>query len=129
MAENPLDAAPVDGVPDTATTGATVLLTASTNDPAAESLPQGTSIGRFVLGRQLGAGSMGVVHEAFDPQLGRHIALKLVAVRAQGSMASEQARARVLREAQALAQLTHPNVVTIHDVGTHEDRVFIAMEL
>ena len=88
-----------------------------------EDLPRGLGIGRYILLDRLGAGAMGVVYAAFDPDLDRKVALKLLRPRSGGG-----SEARLLREAQALAKLAHPNVVTIHDVGTHVDRVWIAME-
>ncbi|MEZ4384398.1 MAG: protein kinase [Nannocystaceae bacterium] len=72
----------------------------------------------------LGDGAMGVVVAAYDPDLDRRIAIKLL----KGSRDPEKARARLRREAQALARLNHPNVVTVYDVGVHGDRVFVAME-
>jgi len=84
----------------------------------------GTLIGRYLVVRSVGAGGMGVVFEARDPDLGRAVAIKLL--RGEGSATGQ---ARMLREAQAMAQLTHPNVVRVYDVGTHGDGVFIAMEL
>jgi eukaryotic-like serine/threonine-protein kinase len=83
-------------------------------------------VGRYVIQSFLAEGGMGVVYVAFDPELGRRVALKLVKTRGgpDGYL-----RERLLREAQALAQLSHPNVIAVHDVGIHEDRVFIAMEL
>ncbi len=80
-------------------------------------------IGRFVPLRRLGAGGMGVVYVAYDAQLRREVAVKLL------RSSDEDARARLLREAQALAQVTHPNIVTIYEVGESQKRVFIAMEL
>jgi len=80
-------------------------------------------VGRFVILRQLGAGAMGTVYEAHDPDLNRRVALKLV------RQPGKQESMRLLREAQALAQLQHPSVVVIHDVGVTDDGVFIAMEL
>ena len=74
----------------------------------------------------LGAGGMGVVHAAYDPRLERKIALKLVKPEVA---AAAKVEARLLREAQAMARLSHPNVVQIHEVGAWEGRVFIAMEL
>jgi tetratricopeptide (TPR) repeat protein len=70
---------------------------------------------------------MGVVYAAFDPELDRRVALKLVLASEIGT-GSSQGRTRLLREAQAMAKLTHPNVITVHDVGMMGDRVFVAME-
>src|SRR5207248_6444190 len=90
-------------------------------------LAPGTVVGRYVLLGDIGIGGMGVIYKAYDPQLERPIALKLL--RASGSdEAAARFRERLLREAQALAQLSHPNVVSVHDVGTFGDGVFIAME-
>ncbi|HSS02278.1 MAG TPA: protein kinase, partial [Kofleriaceae bacterium] len=88
----------------------------------------GERVGRYVLHERLGTGGMGVVFSASDPELHRKVALKLL--RADFSQ-PDKARlgARLRREAQAMAQMAHPNVVTVHDVGTWGDRIFIAMEL
>ncbi|HEX3763440.1 MAG TPA: protein kinase [Kofleriaceae bacterium] len=77
----------------------------------------------------LGAGGMGVVYAAYDPELTRKVALKVLT--SDGSRSPEELpiRALLLREAQAMAQLAHPNVVAVHDVGNVDGRVFIAMEL
>ena len=87
----------------------------------------GTTLGRYVIERRLGQGGMGAVYAARDPELDRKVALKLLhpGLAEPGS----QARARLRREAQSLARLSHPAVVGIHDVGTAGDHVFIAMEL
>ncbi|TPV96592.1 MAG: hypothetical protein B7733_04005 [Myxococcales bacterium FL481] len=69
---------------------------------------------------------MGVVYAAYDPQLDRKIALKLL--KHEGGPEAERARARLLREAQAMARLSHPNVVQVYQAGIHEGRVFLAME-
>lgn len=90
-------------------------------------LTRGEVIGRYVVVEKLGAGGMGVVYSAYDPELDRRVALKLLNPRGGGSKAS-RGRARLIREAQALAKLNHTNVVTVHDVGEHEGRVFLAME-
>ncbi|MGE5180887.1 MAG: serine/threonine-protein kinase, partial [Acidobacteriota bacterium] len=87
---------------------------------AEPALARGASVGRYMVIERLGAGGMGVVFSAFDPELGRKVALKLVTSGDQD---------RMLREAQALARLAHPSVVAVHDVGKHEERVFVAMEL
>src|SRR6478609_5001830 len=88
-------------------------------------LTRGTSVGRYLLLDLLGEGGMGVVYKAYDPELGRPIALKLLQA---GQGTPSRLRDRLLREAQALARLQHPNVIAVHDVGTFEDQVFIAME-
>lgn len=83
-------------------------------------------LGRYRSLRRIGAGGMGIVFEAHDTELDRPVALKLVhASVAQSSAAQERLR----REAQAMARLSHPNVVTVYDVDSVHDRVFIAMEL
>ncbi|MCB9701067.1 MAG: serine/threonine protein kinase [Myxococcales bacterium] len=84
----------------------------------------GEVIGRYVILAHLGAGGMGVVYAAYDPELDRKIALKLL----RDPRGGAEARARLVREAQAMAQLAHPNVVAVHDVGTVGDRVYVAME-
>ncbi len=71
---------------------------------------------------------MGIVYSAYDPVLQRTIALKFLRARSVGSSGSLGSEARLLREAQALAKLSHPNVVTILDVGSHDHDVFLAME-
>ncbi|HEY0250871.1 MAG TPA: serine/threonine-protein kinase, partial [Kofleriaceae bacterium] len=89
----------------------------------AEALPRfapGTSIGRFRIARELGAGGMGTVFEAYDPELDRSVAIKVLAD-ADGR--------KLMDEAQAMARLSHPNVVPIHEVGTVEGQLFLVMEL
>ncbi len=92
---------------------------------AAPELVRGAVVGRHVVVGRLGVGGMGVVYAAHDPELDRKIALKLVL---PGAGSDSAGRTRLLREAQALARLSHPNVVAVHDVGTHGERVWIAME-
>jgi serine/threonine protein kinase/tetratricopeptide (TPR) repeat protein len=84
-------------------------------------LARGSSIGRYLLLDPLGQGGMGVVYKAYDPELDRSIALKLL-------HASVDSPERLLREAQALARLQHQNVITVYDVGIFGANVFIAME-
>ena len=90
-------------------------------------LERGEQLDRYVVLDRLGAGAMGLVYAAYDPKLDRRVALKLLHGRAGPEVGSRRGQ-RLLREAQAMAQLTHPNVVTVHDVGTADDRVFLAME-
>ena len=87
----------------------------------------GARVGRFVVLHPVGAGAMGVVYAAHDPELDRKVAIKLL--RPDVSADSDRARERVLSEAQSMARLSHPNVVTVYEVGTHGDDVFVAMEL
>ena len=91
-----------------------------------ETVPE-TRIARFVVTRRLGMGGMGVVYAAHDTELDREVAIKLV--RSWAGAEHEVDQQRLLAEARALAQLSHPHVVAIYDVGLHRDRVFIAMEL
>ncbi|MBK8713759.1 MAG: serine/threonine protein kinase [Deltaproteobacteria bacterium] len=97
-----------------------------------DELPERTSsadmprrIGRYLVIEVLGQGAMGIVYAAFDPDLSRKLAIKLLHHRED----SPTAHSRLVREAQALARLSHANVVQIYDVGTHEGAVFVAMEL
>ena len=94
------------------------------DDPAAFGLETGTLVGRYVIVDRLGAGGMGTVYVAYDGELARRVAIKVLRPDATG----EEARARLLREAQTMAQLTHPNVLSVYDVGPYGDAVFIAME-
>ncbi len=96
--------------------------------PADERLTRGALVGRYVVIDELGAGGMGVVYSAFDPELDRKVAIKLLQAMPGGSESGGQTW--LLREAQAMARLAHPNVVTVFDVGAIPgDRVFLAMEL
>ncbi|MFO0605653.1 MAG: protein kinase [Polyangiales bacterium] len=81
---------------------------------------------RYQLHGELGRGGMAVVYRATDTVLGRDVALKFVADEALGR---REFREMFLREARSVAQLNHPNIVTIYDVGTLEGRTFLAMEL
>jgi predicted Ser/Thr protein kinase len=101
---------------------ATAAASATSADPP---VSLGATLGRYRLEHELGAGAMGVVHAAFDPDLERRIALKVL----KGATAAAEARDRLLREARAMARLSHPNVVTVYEVGTAGGRDFVAMEL
>ncbi|MFL5307714.1 MAG: serine/threonine-protein kinase [Polyangia bacterium] len=89
-------------------------------------LSKGATVGRYVVLGLLGRGGMGEVYAAYDPDLDRKIALKLL--RARGGSNDADGRTRLLREAQAIARLSHANVVVVFDVGTFRESVFIAME-
>jgi tetratricopeptide (TPR) repeat protein len=92
-------------------------------------LERGATLGRYVVLDVIGSGGMGVVYAAYDPELDRKLAIKLMHPdAAAGSRSGTEGRARLLREAQALASLSHPNVIAVHDVGTLGDQVFVAME-
>jgi tetratricopeptide (TPR) repeat protein len=92
------------------------------------SLRRGATIGRYVVLDRIGQGGMGVVHVAYDPELDRKLAVKVLVPRGSDE-ADAAARQRLVREAQAMARVSHPNVVAVHDVGVHDERVFVAMEL
>ena len=90
-----------------------------------EKPPELPRIGRFTLLDRVGIGGMGEVFAAYDERLDRKIAIKLVR---SDNHASARAGDRLLREAQTLARLSHPNVVHVYDVGRYRDRVYLAME-
>jgi eukaryotic-like serine/threonine-protein kinase len=98
--------------------------------PTASTLDPGVRVGRYVVERAIGAGGMGVVTLARDPELKRPVVIKLVKPDAfgDGDESRDELEARLRREAQAMAQLSHPNVVQIFDIGHHGERVFLAME-
>ncbi len=89
-----------------------------------ESLTRGMEFGRYKIVHRIGSGGMGTVYCAFDPFLDRKVALKVL----HDKVASLDTEQRLLREAQAMARLNHPNVVTVHDVGMEDGRPFVAME-
>lgn len=94
--------------------------------PASDSFPAiqvGASVGRYVIEGILGVGGMGIVYAARDPSLGRAVALKLLRTGHDGA-----SNARLEREARTMAQLSHPNLVPVFELGTWEGRVFLAME-
>lgn len=87
-------------------------------------------VGRYRTLQVIGSGGMGVVCTAYDPKLDRKVALKLLRdARNLSDRRMEIRRARLLREAQALAKLSHPNIVSVHDVDVQGELVYMAMEL
>ena len=90
-------------------------------EPEAE-IRHGAKIGRFVVVGQLGRGGMGVVYAAHDRELDRQVALKVM----RSAAATQEERMRMLREGQAMARITHPNVITVYEVGVEGDLVFLA---
>ena len=102
------------------------------DDPAGDeqtvemaSLTAGLEFGRYKIVRRIGSGGMGTVYAALDPTLDRTIALKVL----HDKVESADAEQRLLREAQAMARLSHPNVVAVHDAGMKDGRPYVAMEL
>jgi|GEM_PF-1208399 len=91
---------------------------------AGETLRAGAQIGRYVVERTLGAGGMGIVYAAHDPDLDRRLAVKVLRGDASG-----ESRTRLLREARAMAKVSHPNVITVYEVGSAGGIDFVAMEL
>ncbi|MEM9459053.1 MAG: protein kinase [Myxococcota bacterium] len=89
-----------------------------------ESAPP-VKVDRYVVLEPLGEGGLGVVYAAYDPKLDRRVALKLI----NPALITPNAAQRMQREAQAMAQIRHPNVAVVHDTGTHGEGTFIAMEL
>ncbi len=100
---------------------------ASKRQPTFE-LRRGLQVGRYTLLYPLGEGGMGSVYAAFDPKLDRRVALKFLRTDLLGT-AEQGHRQRLVREARALARLSHPNVVSIYDVAETDGSVFLAMEL
>ena len=97
------------------------------NAAPAPAAPEGQPFGRYLLKRELGRGGMGVVYEAWDPVLGRPVALKMLS--GSGGDLDATAVERLLREARAAAKLRHPAIVGIHDVGQAEGRHYFTMDL
>lgn len=86
-------------------------------------------IGKYTIKGEIGKGGMGVVYRGLDPMIGRSVAVKTIRLDVlKGESGREDALKRFLREAQAAGNLSHPNIVTIYDVGEHEGLIYIAME-
>lgn len=92
--------------------------------------PTGTSIGPYQIQGELGRGGMGIVYLAVDPAIGRQIAVKVIRVDPFADPGeTAHLRLRLSREAAAAGRLNHPGIVTVYQLGAHEDTVYIAMEL
>src|SRR6187549_514898 len=98
------------------------------SDHANAAFARGGTIGRYVVLGLVGRGGMGEVYAAYDPELDRKVAVKLLRIKPGAGVSLLEGKQRTLREAQAIAKLSHPNVVVVFDVGTFEEKVFIAME-
>jgi tetratricopeptide (TPR) repeat protein len=112
-------------VPEAATLGNTETLA---SEPGSSKSGDGSpprTLGRYRIDKKLGHGGMGIVYAAFDPELEREVALKVLKFGYEG----EIAHARLRREARTLAKLAHPNVVAVHDVGEEQGQLYLAMEL
>jgi eukaryotic-like serine/threonine-protein kinase len=111
-----------------------VIAEATVTEPSPErqalrELAAGTQIGRYRIATAIGTGGMGVVYRAHDPFLARDVAIKVMHEYQRRLPDAADLHGRLLREAQALARLAHPNVVAAFDVGWHDGAVFLAMEL
>ena len=89
------------------------------------SLPSMPTIGRYQLLEKLGQGGMGVVYRAAGPLLQRIVAVKVISAPIEEDA---ELRERFFREARAAGQLSHKNIITIHDLGEHEGQPYLAME-
>jgi len=89
-------------------------------------LPAGVRLGPYEIVAPIGAGGMGEVYRARDTRLGRDVAVKVLP---PGSMGDANAETRFDREARAIAALNHPNICSLHDVGHHDGRSYLVMEL
>jgi serine/threonine protein kinase/tetratricopeptide (TPR) repeat protein len=88
-------------------------------------------VGRYVILGMVGRGAMGEVYAAYDPDLDRKVAVKLLHAESTspvGRTSTSDGKLRLLREAQAIARLSHPNIIVVHDAGSFDERVFVAME-
>src|SRR5688572_12321962 len=98
--------------------------TAHVHTPPSDAPQPGAQVGRYLAIAELGRGAMGVVLRAYDPRLQREVAIKVLATDAL----PDEARARLVREARAMAKLAHPNVVAVYDVESDDDDVVLAMQ-
>ena len=110
-------------VPRPASTHPHLTLVADTGDG---SLVAGAELGPYIIAELLGVGGMGEVYKAFDPRLGRHVAIKILRF---GAADSEELRRRFEREIRVVSALAHKNICTVFDTGVHRGRSFVVMEL
>jgi serine/threonine-protein kinase len=96
-------------------------------EPSAATPQAPTQIGRFEIRSEIGRGSNGVVYAAFDPVLGREVAIKAIPLAADNQV-RRRAEASFLQEAKSAASLNHPGIVTVFDAGKTDSAAYIAME-
>lgn len=124
MADEPTLLADTDAQSDGAALARGTLADRDLGEQPPPAISVGDRFAQYHVLKELGAGAMGTVVEAYDERLDRRVALKVLHNRGKGSEEK-----RLLREAQALARLSHPNVVQVYEVGQAGSRLFIAMEL
>ena len=113
----------VDGCPECRELLAALARVASSRSDVLGPLAPGERCGRYLILSRVGAGGMGEVYAAWDPELDRKVAIKLL-----HDDDPEVGDSSLLREARAMARLAHPNVLAVHDVGTLDGRVFLTTE-
>jgi predicted Ser/Thr protein kinase len=120
-----IDTLRADPLAETAGAGGPAPAAPDRGKPARAATPSqaGRVLGRYTLAERLGAGAMGVVYRAVDRDLGRSVAVKLLH-RPDSALTD-----RLVREARSMAQVNHPNVVAVYDVGVDGGTTYIAMEL
>jgi tetratricopeptide (TPR) repeat protein/predicted Ser/Thr protein kinase len=99
------------------------------DDGAGSTMERGTAVDRYVILDPIGVGAMGVVYAAYHPGLDRRVALKFLRPDRISPGHEAEHRERLLREAKAMARVSHPNVVPVYDAGVHGNDIFVAMEL
>ena len=122
---------PDDDAPKTVASPGAAKSRSRPNREGGARLGAGDRVGRYLIEEAMAEGGMGVVYLAHDPELDRKVAIKLIRRTHYGpgdEAENLEDNARLMREAQAMARLSHPNVVVVHDVGTAGGHVFLAME-
>ena len=134
VADGPVDAGNDDSLPRPDSAAAAAAGAAGAAGAVAQTLPGSArpgapamrQVGRYLIGERLGRGGMATVYKAHDPDIGRDVAIKFL----HATLCEDaEYHARFLREARAAGGLSHPNIVTVHDVGEIEGRPYMAMEL
>ncbi|MFE8070337.1 serine/threonine-protein kinase [Marinobacteraceae bacterium S3BR75-40.1] len=110
------------------TDGATQMLDPTRTMNAADVGLSRPQFGRYVVEREIGRGAMGIVYLAHDPAIARPVAVKTLSYSEFQGEKRKEMKARFFREAEAAGRLSHPNIVTVYDVGEERDLAFIAMD-